>query len=89
MEIKEPAYCEYLPDIYATWFNNDDEELEDEHLADPDECDSASCSICGYTMITGEIGWFNEIKEKHGNRLIPRFNYCPNCGSRVVVSKDE
>lgn len=76
--------CEYLPCAYATWFDDDDEECEDTKLEAFGSDENACCSSCGYEMMTGEDGWFDYEREEHGNRLIPLFDYCPGCGSRVV-----
>lgn len=76
--------CEYLPNVHATWFDDADEEHEDTSLEDLGRSENAYCSVCSYEMMTGEEGWFDYERKEHGNRLIPRFNYCPNCGARVV-----
>lgn len=76
--------CKYLPCVCATWVNDSDEEHEEENLEEPGYSENAYCSICNYKMMTGEEGWFDYEREEHGNRLIPNFNYCPNCGARVV-----
>lgn len=46
------------------------------------------CSVCGYEMVTGDDGWFDYERKEHGNRLIPLFDYCPNCGARVVIEDE-
>lgn len=76
--------CKYLPCVCATWFDDDDEEHEDTSLEAFGETENAYCSVCDYEMMTGEEGWFDYERKEHGNRLIPNFNYCPNCGARVV-----
>lgn len=76
--------CQYLPCVCATWFDDDDEEHEDTSLEAFGETENAHCSVCDYEMMTGEEGWFDYERKEHGNRLIPRFSYCPNCGARVV-----
>lgn len=76
--------CQYLPCVCAVWFDDDDEEYEDTSLEAFGETENAYCSVCDYEMMTGEEGWFDYERKEHGNRLIPRFNYCPNCGARVV-----
>lgn len=76
--------CKYLPNVHTTWFDDNDEEHEDTSLEALGNSENAYCSVCGYEMMTGEEGWFDYEHEEHGNRLIPRFNYCPNCGARVV-----
>ena len=79
--------CKYLPRVCATWFDDDDEEHEDTSLEALENSENAYCSVCGYEMMTGEEGWFDYEREEHGNRLIPNFNYCPNCGARVVCDE--
>lgn len=59
-------------------------EAEEENLEEPGYSENAYCSVCGFEMMTGEEGWFDYERKEHGNRLIPNFNYCPNCGARVV-----
>ena len=76
--------CKYLPVTCATWFDDNDEEHVDKHLEAFENAGTAFCSCCGYIVMTGEEGWFDYKREEHGNRLIPNFNYCPNCGARVV-----
>lgn len=77
--------CKYLPITCAVWFDDNDEEHEDIRLEAFTSSENAYCSVCGYEMMTGEEGWFDYERKEHGNRLIPRFNYCPNCGARVVI----
>lgn len=77
--------CKYLPITCATWFDDNDEEHEDTSLEALGTSENAYCSFCGYEMMTGEEGWFDYERKEHGNRLIPRFNYCPDCGARVVI----
>lgn len=76
--------CQYQPNVHATWFDDNGEELEDTSLEDTANSENAYCSACGYEMMTGEEGWFDYERKEHGNRLIPNFNYRPNCGARVV-----
>ena len=76
--------CKYLPITCATWFDDNDEEHEDTSLEALGNSENAYCSFCGYEMMTGEEGWFDYERKEHGNRLIPLFNYCPDCGARVV-----
>lgn len=76
--------CKYLPNVHAVWFGDNDEEYEDTSLEALGNSENAYCSVCGYEMMTGEEGWFDYEHEEHGNRLIPRFNYCPSCGARAV-----
>lgn len=75
--------CEYVPDETYTYWDDDDEEVET-GLAYPG-CDACHCSLCGYEMMAGECGWFDEEKQECGGHLmVPRFRYCPNCGAEVV-----
>ena len=76
--------CKYLPCVCVTWVDDNDEEHEEENLEEPGYSENAYCSVCGFEMMTGEEGWFDYERKEHGNRLIPNFNYCPNCGARVV-----
>lgn len=76
--------CKYLPITCATWFDDSDEEHEDTSLEALGSSENAYCSVCGFEMMTGEEGWFDYERKEHGNLLIPNFNYCPNCGARVV-----
>lgn len=76
--------CKYPPCVCITWVDDNGEEHEEENLEEPGYSENAYCSVCGYEMMTGEEGWFDYKREEHGNRLIPNFNYCPNCGARVV-----
>lgn len=44
-------------------------------------CDGFDCSECGYPMLSDpDNGWFDA---EDGYR--PKFNFCPNCGARVVT----
>lgn len=86
--------CIYIPDEAGfTWWDENDVEHYEEYSAS-DECCSASCDKCGYSMMVGDEGWFDgwdEITEwteedgscHKGYVLKPRFKHCPNCGARV------
>ena len=87
--------CAYEPDYtgFTWWDENDVEHYEEDSASD--ECWSASCNKCGFTMIVGDDGWFrgwDDIKvwddeagtEHHGILLEPIFKFCPNCGAKVV-----
>ena len=88
--------CRFEPnEIGFTWWDENDVEHYEEHSAS-DECVAASCDKCGFSMIVGDCGWFrgwDEVAEwtedgsesiHKGYVLVPIFNYCPNCGRRVV-----
>lgn len=89
--------CRYNPDYSGfTWWDKNDVEHYEEDSAN-EECWSASCDKCGFTMTVGDEGWFNgwdDIKvwddedgtEHHGILLEPIFKFCPNCGCEVVQS---
>ena len=79
--------CKYLPCVCVTWVGDNGEEHEEENLEEPGYSENAYCSVCRYEMMTGEEGWFDYKREEHGNRLIPNFNYCPNCGARVMCDE--
>lgn len=81
--------CEYLPRAHAIWYDDDGEEHEDTKLEALGTSEDTYCSVCGYEMVAGDDGWFDYERKEHGSRLIPLFDYCPNCGSKVVVSEDE
>ena len=76
--------CQYLPCVCVTWVDDNGEEHEEENLEEFGYSENAYCSACRYEMMTGEEGWFDYERKEHGNLLIPNFNYCPNCGARVV-----
>lgn len=90
--------CIYVPDESGfTWWDENDVEHYEEYSAS-DECGSASCDKCGYTMMVGDDGWFDgwdEITDwweedgsyHKGYILKPRFKHCPNCGRRIEVSE--
>lgn len=80
--------CEYLPCAHAIWYDDDGEEHEDTKLEALGTSEDACCSSCGYEMVTGDDGWFDYERKEHGNRLIPLFDYCPNCGARVVIEDE-
>ena len=76
--------CHYFPDSVQVAFDENDEEIETGE-AYSDGCDY-SCSICGFTMLGGEEGWFDETPGEYGGwNYKARFSYCPNCGARVVA----
>lgn len=76
--------CKYLPIASAAWCDESGEEHEEENLEEFGYSENAYCTACGYEMMTGEEGWFDYERKEHDNLLIPNFNYCPNCGARVV-----
>lgn len=74
--------CHYIPDVMHSYYDEDDNEIDTDE-ADPDGC-HCSCNHCGYTMMTGELGWFDEHKGEHGGIVyVPRFKHCPECGRKV------
>lgn len=73
----ETRTCTYEPyDTLSRW-DEDDNEIETNEPADG--CDSFECSNCGYSMLYGGDGWFDEEPP-----YAPHFSYCPNCGFKVV-----
>lgn len=74
--------CHYFPDLMHSYYDEDDNEIDTDE-ADPDGC-HCSCDHCGYTMMTGELGWFDESPGEHGGIVyVPRFKHCPECGRSV------
>jgi len=74
--------CHYFPDSMQVAFDENDEEIETGE-AYSDGCDY-TCSACGFTMLGGEEGWFDETPGEYGGwNYKARFNYCPNCGAKV------
>ena len=75
--------CHYFPDSMQVAFDENDEEIETGET-DSDGCDY-TCDACGFTMLGGEEGWFDEAPGEYGGwDYKARFNYCPNCGAKVV-----
>lgn len=69
--------CRYVTEITDTRFDENGEEIE---TGDPaDNCDCFECSECGFPMMYGDDGWF-EMEPPYK----ARFNFCPNCGARVM-----
>ena len=84
-DLIEPT-CDFLPESYAVWYDENDNECGDCFIEDPNNHENAYCSKCGGIMMVGEEGedgWFTRKKVAHGNELIPNFDYCPYCGCRV------
>lgn len=78
--------CDFLPESYAVWYDENDNECSDYTIEDPYNHENAYCSKCGGIMMVGEDGedgWFTRKKVEHGNKLIPNFDYCPYCRCRV------
>lgn len=74
--------CHYFPDSMQVAFDENDEEIETGE-AFSDGCDY-TCSACGFTMLGGDEGWFDETPGEYGGwDYKARFNYCPNCGAKV------
>lgn len=82
VRVAEGPTCEYLPEEGVSWWDEDDNEHEEPRLGE--EYCSCFCSECGYPMLGGETGWFDYERGEHGYRPVPRFEYCPNCGRRVM-----
>lgn len=78
-EFRRARTCRYVPDVGHSWVDDDDMEHETDLAGDDADM---HCDRCGYTMV---LDWFDEEEGEHGGwRLTPRFNYCPNCGAKVV-----
>lgn len=75
--------CKFVADIMNTAWDEDGNEIE---TGEVDDEAVMSCGNCGYPMVRGEYdGWWDEEKGPHGGWFLkPRFNCCPECGSKVV-----
>lgn len=76
----------FEPDALWSYWNEDDEEICTDE-ADPWACATCSCKLCGFSMLSEDpdTGWFDHEKGEQGGLIMKaRFNYCPNCGARVV-----
>ena len=83
--IDDVPTCTYVPDMLHSWFDDDDVEHDEPGVAAVDygNCD---CSHCGFPMMGGPEGWFDEQPGEHGGlKLTPRFEFCPKCGRKVVA----
>ena len=70
--------CTYEPTEFAVRFDENDNEIE---TLDPsEECGTFQCSACGFEMMFGDMGWFDEEPPYK-----PYFSFCPKCGARVVM----
>lgn len=79
----EGRTCRFIPENIHWYFDENDNEIETEE-GHPDGSMECSCSKCGYPMLSDEGGWFDEEEGPHGGIVYkPRFNFCPNCGSRA------
>ena len=86
--------CRYVPDeLGFRWYDDDGVEHDEDDSAFED-CGSASCDMCGHTMLVGDVGWFDGWDEPvdwwdedgamhRGYVLVPEFRYCPGCGREV------
>lgn len=66
----EPQLCDFTISEDGTYLKTDQP---------ADDNGAFNCSACGYTMLDD---WF--YKDKHTNKIVPDFNYCPNCGRKVI-----
>ena len=77
IENGEPDTCVYEPTESVSYWDDNDREHETNRPSE--ECSTFACSRCGYEMLYGEIGWFDEEPP-----YTPHFKRCPECGCRVV-----
>ena len=78
--MSDERVCRYLPEFRFWYENKSGEEVETElaHEENP----GYDCDVCGYAMLPE---WFEEEETVPGGwYYTPRFNYCPNCGAKVV-----
>lgn len=91
----EDETCRYLPDECGFTWRDEDGVEHHEELSASEDCSSASCDKCGFSMMVGDEGWFDgwdeivEWTEEDGSEhkgyvLAPNFKVCPECGRRVV-----
>lgn len=73
----ETRTCTFTPELMATRWDEDDNEIDTNEPGYG--CPAFDCSNCGYPMMYGCDGWFDEEPP-----YTPHFHYCPNCGLRVV-----
>ena len=73
----ETRTCTFIPETMATRWDEDDNEIDTNEPGYG--CLAFDCSNCGYLMMCGNDGWFDE-ESPH----TPPFKYCPNCGFKVV-----
>lgn len=75
--------CKFVANIINTAWDDEDNEIE---TGEVDEESDMSCGNCGYPMVRGEYdGWWDEERGPYGGWFLkPRFNCCPECGSRVI-----
>lgn len=67
--------CRFIPEVTKTRLSEDG--MEEIDTNDPAEgCLAFECSVCGFPMMFGDCGWFDEMPP-----YTPQFNYCPNCGT--------
>lgn len=77
--------CHFIPETMWSYEDEDGNEIDTELMSPFDDYGTASCSVCGMDMMTGDCGWFNEEEQPNGGiKLIPKFKYCPYCGAKVV-----
>lgn len=82
-DVEHLGECRYGPEFMHSYWDGDDEEHETDE-GDPDGC-CCICDQCGFEMMTGDEGWFDETEGPHGGLLYePKFNFCPNCGRKVI-----
>ena len=77
IENGEPDTCVYEPTESVSYWDENDREHETNRPSE--ECSTFACSRCGYEMLYGEAGWFDEEPP-----YTPHFKRCPECGCRVV-----
>lgn len=72
--------CRFVPEIQWTYLDDDDIEHDTDEGSPFDDGGACDCDKCGWPMMTGDCGWFEELEGPHGGIIYkPNFNYCPNC----------
>lgn len=85
--------CTFEPEETIYYFQ-DGARIEIKHRTNNTD-GSCYCSRCNFHMENGPYTegyfseWFSYHKKKDGYSVHPNFNYCPNCGAKVIQSDEK